>query len=167
MQIDELKRILRLPEVVEEQHGDWLQTEEKLGIVLPTDYKQFTETYGSGQIDHFLSIFNPFSKCHGLELCGNQSTILNSLRFLIDKGEKCPFLLYPEPSGILPFGATDNGDILYWVTDGAPDAWWIVVNESRGPKFEEFHCNMVTFLTEILSRRVTCRLFPESFPATT
>ena len=37
--------------------------------------------------------------------------------------------------GLLPWGYTDNCDELYWLTDGEPDGWKIVVHESRAPEY--------------------------------
>ena len=38
---------------------------------------------------------------------------------------------YPASGGLLPWAYTENGDELYWLTNGHPDEWGIVVYESR------------------------------------
>lgn len=42
--------------------------------------------------------------------------------------------------------------------------WTIVVNESRGPDWEEFASNLTDFLIAVLQKRTVCQLFPEEFP---
>ena len=34
--------------------------------------------------------------------------------------ERLPLPPFPEQGGVLPLGRTDNGDELYWVTQGPP-----------------------------------------------
>jgi hypothetical protein len=43
------------------QLAQWPQVEAELGIALPSDYKAFLATYGSGSFNDFMIIFNPFS----------------------------------------------------------------------------------------------------------
>lgn len=42
------------------------------------------------------------------------------------QGELCD-LVHLELGGLLPWGATSNGDLLCWLTDGDPDTWPTVV----------------------------------------
>lgn len=61
---------------------------------------------------------------------------------------------------MLPWGITDNGDILYWLTKGDnPDAWTIAINESRGPLWEEFDMDMSTLLAKMVSGEVESKVF--------
>jgi hypothetical protein len=88
---------------------------------------------------------------------------LSALRDLInDFGEVIPFSLYPEREGLLPVGLTDNGDVLYWLMRGEPDQWSVVLNESRGPKYETFAGSLSSFLTESLTGRVKFKIFPDN-----
>ena len=92
--------------------GAWASVEGRLGVPLPSDYKRFIETYGSGNIGNFLWIFNPFSNNENLNLerqVVTQAEVLNELR---SYGESVPYKPFPEQGGILPFGITDNGDLL-------------------------------------------------------
>ena len=40
----------------------WAKVEAALGTGLPGDFKGFTELYGSGTVDDFLYLFNPFAQ---------------------------------------------------------------------------------------------------------
>ena len=48
--------------------GGWQFIQVKLGITLPEDYKEFVSTFGTGAVDSFLWVLNPFSKNDNLNL---------------------------------------------------------------------------------------------------
>jgi hypothetical protein len=133
---------------------------------LPSDYKAFIERYGSGTIDHFLWVLNPFSANKNANLLEQRESILNAVRELKkDWPDQHPYNLFPEPSGLLPFGGSDNGDMVFWLTDGEPDEWRVVVNAARDPEYDRFDCNMTDFLAGILTRRIRSIVFPDGFPS--
>lgn len=71
-----------------------------------------------------------------------------------------PYPIHPEPGGILPWATTDNGDTLYWLTDGDPDSWPILIRESRGPGRVVYPFGVAEFLHRWLSGKLTCPIFP-------
>jgi hypothetical protein len=141
----------------------WNATETQLKR-LPEDYKSFLDRFGTGNVGGFIWILNPASQHRYLNLLLEIKSILTALRELRESGEPCPYPLYPEPGGLLPFGKSDNGDALYWLTAGAPERWPVVVNAARDPTYEKLECDMTDFLAGILSRRIRCSIFPEAFP---
>lgn len=143
---------------------DWAAIERRIGH-LPEDYRAFLQTFGTGCINDFVWIFNPLAGNTFLNLFTQGDAILNALRELRNAGESIPFGLYPEGGGLLPFGKTDNGDTLFWLTEGDPIRWPIVVNASRDPTFETFKCSLTTFLVEILTQKIHCSVFPQDFPS--
>ena len=171
MSLAELERILPPPESkfeVASSPDEWKFVESTIGTVLPTDYKQFIDAYGSGSIDRFVSIFNPFSKNEHVNLVDAIRTKLDALRELQNEFEsERKYFLFPDAGGLLPFGGTDNGDVFFWKTSGEPDQWPVVVNESRAPEFEEFPTDMTSFLAGILTRTISSTIFPRAFPSQT
>jgi len=143
---------------------DWSATETQLSR-LPEDYKAFVGRFGTGNVSGFIWILNPASENRYLNLHSELKPILSALRELRESGEPCPYPLYPEPGGLLPFGKSENGDALYWLTIGEPERWPIVVNAARDAVYEKFECDMTDFLAGILSRRIRCSVFPEGFPS--
>jgi hypothetical protein len=143
----------------------WVNVEQVLGIVLPLDYMDFINTFGSGQVGGFIAVLNPFSHDDTLSLVSEGFSRLDALRFLKARhGEsECPYPLYPEEGGLLPWGITDNGDVLFWQTLGDPDEWSIVVNEGRRPIFEEFACSVTTFLVRVLNREIASKILTDAF----
>lgn len=120
MAIGDLVAVMPTPNVpFEASSADaWASVEARLGTSLPDDYKEFIGLYGSGRIANFLWIFNPFSSNKNLNLEQQielQSSVLGELE---SYGEKNPYKSFPAPGGVLPFGITDNGDVVFWRTAG-------------------------------------------------
>src|SRR5215475_9300487 len=112
----------------------------------------------SGFLTHFPTI-------RASILMNQVSMQLSALKELAqDFGEKCPYALFPETGGLLPVGITDNGDVIYWLTRGKPADWKIVVNQARSQRYEEFDCDLISFLRKILMRDSQCSLFLQDFP---
>jgi hypothetical protein len=164
MQIDDLRAILPPPPTPVEAHGKtWSVVEQEIGTQLPDDYKIFIDQYGSGRINGFIWVFNPFASGRFINLGRQIVDRLGALETLArDFGEQCPYPCFPQKGGLLPFAATDNGDVIYWITDGDPNAWRVAVNQARGPKYEEFSLNATGFLAGILTHKTKCTVFPKS-----
>jgi hypothetical protein len=158
-----LSRIMPPPANPVEAGGSWSYVEERLGVELPEDFKDFIQLYGSGRIDRFVSVLNPFSTRPTLNLLEQSTRQLDALRELHDYfGEQNPFELYPTAGGLLPVAITDNGDVIHWLTSGNPADWTIVVNEARSPDYEQFACNLTAFLEGLLVKSIICRALPSS-----
>jgi hypothetical protein len=166
MSLNSLLSILTPPQSPAEAptSEDWEKIEEWLKR-LPSDYRAFVDRFGTGKINGFLWILNPASANRYLNLLREMEPILNALKELRDSGEHCPYPLYPEQGGLLPFGKTDNGDGMFWLTVGEPDKWHIIVNASRDSSYEEFKCDMTSFLEGILTRQIHCSIFPDDLPS--
>lgn len=158
-----LNKIAPPPKVPNEAQGDWEQIEKTLGLTLPNDYKTLISEYGTGRFSDFLYTFNPFSQNEWLNLISSSQEILESERTLRnDFPEEYSFSLFPEHNGLFPWGATDNGNYLYWYTKGEPHDWAVVVWESRGPLHELYEMSVTEFLGKWLSRKLECQVFPEN-----
>jgi hypothetical protein len=169
MSIEKLAAVLPPPagpvETPRRGAEDWAAVEGGLGTPLPPDYKAFVEGYGTGAIDDFLWVFNPFSANEHANLISQTKVRLDSLRSLRDEFQlDIRYELFPAGGGLLPFGATANGDVLFWETAGEPQDWAVIVGESRASEYESFGSNMTGFLHDILSRKEVSRIFPEDFP---
>jgi hypothetical protein len=140
----------------------WAAVEAAIGTQLPGDFKAFTELYGSGMVDDFLYLFNPFASGQDGNLLAEKDRVLAAYgqtraRF----PDRLPLPPFPEPGGVLPLGRTDNGDELYWVTAGDPDGWPVALLESRAA-LQELHAMPVTgFLAALAANQLTSRILPE------
>jgi len=168
MSIDKINKILAIPKIIYKPgtKEEWSNVENKIGISLPSDYKQFINTYGTGKIDNFIWILTPFVKDENLNL-------LERSKFLIDNylktAKKFPqyykHKVYPEDEGLFPWGYTINGDILYWITKRKSNDWNIVVYESRSSENYEYEGTMTHFLYRLLTREIIDPILTdEDFP---
>lgn len=167
MSIDALTAVLPPPPAPVEVSGagGWAKAEAELGAALPADYKAFIERYGTGLVAGFIRPFNPFAASPHRHLKTQVDTQLDALGQLKAKWpDEVPFPLFPEEGGLVPWGRTDNGDILHWKTVGPPDGWPVVVTASRDSRFQEFAETMTAFLAGILMKELTCSVFPDDFP---
>ncbi len=168
MSLESLKSVLT-PPTNPLKTGDskgWAELENVLGSPLPKDYKDFISTYGTGGIDNFLWILTPFVNDENVNYLGRSKVIRDA--YLESKQQFPQYFkhnVYPETGGILPWGYTDNGDELYWLTNGAPETWTVVIYETRSSEYHEYSMTMTEFLLQIVSKKLVSDAFPEDFPS--
>lgn len=140
---------------------DWRIVEEKLGTGLPEDYKRIVELYGDFYWAEFLRVLNPFSENKNLNLFMRSEIILDAEReSRAQFPDYYPLNLYPEEKGLLPFAITDNGDTAFWITNGAPERWAILVKDARAPEFEVHFIRTATFLYQFTGGRFRSLILP-------
>jgi hypothetical protein len=121
MAIDELVALIPPPAKPIDNDGDWSVPERELGATFPTDFKQLIQRYGTGYFWGSLVVANPLSK-----------QFRNPIQGLLkhcQKQRKMGILtcsLFPEKSGLLPWGTDDNGHLYCWLTTGRPVSWPVV-----------------------------------------
>lgn len=166
--MDNLIKLLT-PPVIPLNTGDeeqWKHFFGVLGTELPTDYIKFIQTYGTGGVDNFLWILTPFLDDENVNFLRRQKEMAEAyIQSKTSFPEYFKHDVFPEVGGLLPWAYTDNGDELYWLTDGKPDEWKVVVYESRSSEYRTYSLNMTEFLFQILSKELVCDIFPEDFPS--
>jgi hypothetical protein len=161
--LERLRQLLPPPaDPVEPGRPDgWAEIEEALGTGLPSDFKAFTERYGSGKVDDFLYLFNPFTLGEDGNLVAEKDRVLEGYRQTRARfPERLPLPAFPDPGGVLPLGRTDNGDELYWVTTGDPDGWPVALLESRAALQEIYHMPVTGFLATLAANQLASRILP-------
>jgi hypothetical protein len=133
---------------------DWRAAERELGLALPSDYRDFIFTYGTGLFARFFRLYNPFATGAMGLLPSVQETCEWRRRTKRDFPERVPYPIYPESPGILPWGNDENGHDYYWFTQGAPDQWTVLSDNVRGSGFAEHRCSLTEYLTGILLGRI-------------
>ncbi len=157
MTIEGLVQVIPPPEAPTASFsGAWGPVEAELGTRLPQDYKDFVRIFGSGYLFEFMGINVPYSRNPNVRLVSQARVIYRS--FI--EGDELEHPLWPAPAGLLPFGATDNGDYLFWKTTGDPDDWTVAIWSRGDVAFEFLDCD----LTDFLAGLATGTNIPECLP---
>lgn len=124
--------------------------EAGIGTQLPSDYKHFIGMYGTGGIDDFLWFLTSFVKDENVNFLSKTKVICDSYtESKQNHPEYYKYEVFPNKNGLLPWGYTDNGDILYWLTEGEPEKWFVVVYDSRSENYK-YELTMTEFLSQII-----------------
>lgn len=164
MSLEKLNEILPKPTAPVDvpEKAQWKPIEKSLQMELPSDYKALVETYGLGCIDGFFWVLNPVTRNKYLNLAKRTASTVKEWSMLRDKGVDIPYPLHPEPTGLIPWAITENGDRIHWLRKCGELA---VVVEHNGLAFwDEFALGTTDFLVKMLGRELTIRAFPNDFP---
>jgi hypothetical protein len=136
----------------------WNVAEEKVGTRLPEDFRDFCLRYGSGAFNDpgRLCVFvrNPLAP--DFEARFRQDA--DWLRLLKEAAgeEKFPFGVFPPHPGLILWAEDDNGCLLFWLTEGEPNRWPVVVTPPGDYFWERFDVPMTSFLAKAFSRQLVC-----------
>ncbi|WP_309090647.1 SMI1/KNR4 family protein [Phenylobacterium sp.] len=160
--IENLLKVVPPPaEPFESYDGPWEPVETFFGTGgLPADYKEFVLLYGSGYFMEFLGVSVPRAWNENVRIATNAKIITRNFREH-EPLDPYPYGFWPDPGGLLPFGTTDNGDELFWLTEGAPDTWRVVVWDRGMQTFETFDCGLTDFLAGLATGTILPKAFPE------
>jgi hypothetical protein len=94
----------------------WAAVEAAIGTELPGDFKAFTERYGSGKVDDFLYLFNPFTAGQDGNLLVEKDRVLAAYLWVPDTRSPqaaCAYSWISPPTrsrrATLPAGKTTGG----------------------------------------------------------
>ncbi|MFF9458675.1 SMI1/KNR4 family protein [Streptomyces flaveolus] len=129
---------------------DWAEIEQTTGLALPADYREFVETYGGGEIDEYIGVLTPPVPDSP---CGEVLDLINPV---IDETEDLRTLLMTD---VLPpvwtFASLGEGDVAFWLCEGAPDDWRVAVWERQiaygDNRWTVFDGGMAAFLLAVLT----------------
>jgi len=161
MTISKILELLPVPsDAVEEKDHNWAPIYSKLGTVLPQDYIEFLSIYGSGSIGDFLWVMNPHSQ--------NRSLNLEQMQYFRDAYRVLRSdhpLYYPrKPDDFLPWAFTDNGDVVFWLKEGAkPDQWLVGIQAADPTQEEQTDFTTSEFLEALLEKRLASSILPSQF----
>jgi hypothetical protein len=110
--------------------GRWDLVEAALGTRLPADYK---DVIGDGLaciFDHELSIASPFDSMVSVNLMWQVAWSAWAVAYQRYADPRSYAInIYPEPGGLLGWGADGGGGMYFWdTTDADPNRWTVVVS---------------------------------------
>lgn len=135
--------------------------ENELNVSFPLDYRHFIEQFGGGCIDSFLWILSPASQNENLSTVPMMKKWSGTLRQIQnDAPEDVPYPLWPDANGLVMWGVTDNGDLLFWSNDSES----VVGCDGKITRWSTWNLPWGEFLSEVLDRLTTVPFFPDDFP---
>lgn len=167
MSLEFLTKLLP-PPANPKSHGSdaqWSKFEQELGTSVPSDYREFIGSYGTGAINDFLWILNPFEENENINFIAASRYLMDAYSTLKEEyPEYYKHSVYPKRGGILPWGFTIDSDSVFWVTNDQANKWKVGVHDKMSYKFVTYDCNMSNFLSKIIDGQISCPIFPGDFP---
>lgn len=162
MYLDKLVKLLRPPCDVDSDsiEKNVALVEKHLMICFPKDYFQFITTYGSGQINDFISIYSAVNRTAYYEMVKRECQSYCELRAMFPK--EYVHRVFPEKKGLFPLGRTDGGCLLWWHVAEDPNEWTIVVYDEGSWEFEEYDMQLCEFIYKYFTCQIDCKGFPAS-----
>ncbi|MFJ9901370.1 SMI1/KNR4 family protein [Streptomyces sp. NPDC101152] len=128
--LHELQALLGEPTRRPSTPDDWTEVEQHIGSPLPSDFKTFLDTYGSGVISGELVVFHPRGSSPLLARMRKTHEVFTERRDrALDGGgsEHVPYPFRPEPGGLISWGYDYSGDEHFFLPcDPDPNRWKIV-----------------------------------------
>ncbi|WP_160169777.1 SMI1/KNR4 family protein [Amycolatopsis rifamycinica] len=129
--VTELAKVLGHPDV-DPLPVDWAAVERQLGVGLPADYKAFADAYPALFINEYLRVCHPSCSDAQRNLLLDAQVRTRSLRELTAEfPEMHVYPVYPAPGGLLCWGNNTSREQCYWLTEGHPDDWRVVIGEQE------------------------------------
>jgi hypothetical protein len=136
----------------------WRDAEARIGTRLPTDFRDFVSRYGTGVFNDpgRLCVFprNPLAPDFDDRFRSDRDW-LREMKGLAGEKE-FPYEVFPHTPGLILWAEDDNGCMFFWLTEGQPDRWPVLVTPPRGYFWERFHLPMTSFLARAFSRQLLC-----------
>ena len=127
---------------------DWTLVEQALGCMPPGDYRLLAELYPTLHVGDYLGIWLPKPGSEHL-MCWDEEDLDILQEWCEDSG--LPGLYtYPEPGGLLPWAASNQGDYFLWTTADPNSDNWTVTVASRSFAWWHYEGGMVQFLAELV-----------------
>lgn len=144
---------------------DWNAVEGQFGTRLPSDFKDILNAYPRLCLGDFIRFLDPRNQTPGLRLFeGN----LSNSEWLEDMQEDFPdefaYSAFPDNGGVLMWANTTDGDYCYWIVNGDPEEWEIVISTDKGRYWTRCAGGIVDFLLALQAGENTparLRYFPK------
>jgi hypothetical protein len=146
--------------------GGWAGVWRAVGTRLPEDFVEFIDTYGSGEVCHWMNVHNPFSSAETEAFVPHMLAALGAFRVLKESDPNAiPYPIHFEPQGLIPWGTSIDGDEFCWLAKGLPSEWPVVVI-CRHAAPEKYEVGMGAFLEKALAGTLESAAWPEDAQVT-
>jgi hypothetical protein len=133
-------------------------------VVFPPDYLRLIDAYGSGDFtsDERYGEGTIGDILHLRNACapGYQTCLMQESSFLREYKESegdryVPYAVYPDKPGILPWGGADFRLSYFWLTEGKPEQWPVLLMHDL-EIWTRFDMPMTVFLEQLLFGEINC-----------
>jgi hypothetical protein len=124
---------------------------------LPKEIVDFGKRYGTGMFGDNVEVFNPFSSKYLQHVETFRDCYCDLKR--TEGDEFIPYAIYPQNPGLLVCGSDVNGHSMFWLTEGPPDEWPLVLMSRHDNSFERLEMSLTTFLAKVFSGAIDCVLW--------
>lgn len=124
MFLDDVRPLIATPPPLSPESADaWEDLEQRIGIVFPSDFKQFIDAYGPGMLDVNIRFHHP------------TLGTLRTLDHMIEEWDQtddyflddCPYPFAIASGGLLAWGSTVGGiGLAFHMASPDPDQWTVV-----------------------------------------
>lgn len=169
MKFDDFIKVIDVPsQPMDIDHIDWVSLETKLGVKLPTEYKQFIEKFGTvnfGPSDYydFITILNPF--CQNTYINIDVMLHYEEAYRLLKKEFPADFPRphFPQSGSSLAWAITNDGDYFIWDIYGHPDEWKVGIFDRGMQKEVLFELETLEFLKQMAFGKIETGVFHKDF----
>jgi hypothetical protein len=138
--------------------NQWRQLEQEFGIPFPGDFKELVATYGAGRFAGFFGVVNPFYTLAGdvtfKEFVHLRTRDMAEAKLSYPK-TAVSLPVYPEKGGLFPWGYTDNGETMCWLTEGENNRWSIICLEvGYLNTYDRFELSTIDFIEQWLTQKI-------------
>ncbi len=134
--------------------------EKHYNFKFPNDYIRFITTYGSGQINEFISIYSAINSDAYYKM------IERECQYYCDRKEEFPekyiYDTFPKQNGLFPLGRTDGGCLMWWHMALEPENWTIIIYDENSWENEKFNMQLCEFIYKYFTQQIGCKGFPNS-----
>lgn len=120
----------------------WDGVEQKLGVELPADYKDFSATFGTAEFDDWLRVI-------AAQIPEELATLRAAGAGYADVLQ--PYRLLTDRTGLVPWGNSEQGDRFYWLADNGPPDQWPVLAQDDGIRWRRYDMTMSEFCCRLLT----------------
>lgn len=145
---------------------DWEYIRREIGLALPADFVMLSEAYPPFSVDDFLGLLIPSPGEEKYFVAGMRS-LLDTLVDLAKADMSHGYVPFPEPGGLIPWGSSCEGDVLYWYTAGGDSDSWTVVVSGRNDDWFHYHGDLTSYLAAKARGTVPPDGLPSDFPSAT
>ncbi|MET7692806.1 SMI1/KNR4 family protein [Streptomyces sp. NPDC005483] len=130
---------------------NWAMVEADLGVGLPDDYKLLCELFPAFALGDFLLLGGPQPGTEAAWVQGTREELEIVAEWCADADLAVPLQPYPAAGGLLPWAASNEGDIFLWETGPTASREWTVTVASRNGGWWHYTGGAVQFVADLVS----------------